>query len=192
MIKDNILSKNFTRREFSGKGLPAVLTINQQAMLDNIVNNILQPVRDRCKKGIRITDCFRTIEKAKSMIARGYNPSTTSDHFWGQAIPLRQLKKRKTYGPVYYYSVGAVDMQAWNPKETFFLFNMMYDMSTHQEIKIGQLIYEENPDRKTSWIHVANPVSLIYSDEFIKKYPFLVKTKYLTSYTNGKTYKVFK
>lgn len=55
-------------------------------------------------------------------------------------------------------------------------------------INAGQIILERG--KHTYWIHVSNPVSLVYEENFIKTMK-LQRNKYLTSLGNSGKYELF-
>lgn len=59
--------------------------------LDNMLNLIfycLQPIRDKLKKPIKITNGYRSYALWNKLNQLGYKPSKTSQHLYGQAADL--------------------------------------------------------------------------------------------------------
>jgi hypothetical protein len=180
------LSKNFSSEEFTKipyEQLPKL----QQLMLQNITNNILQPIRNEVGKSITVTSGMRTSEDYERLKAKGFFPSESSDHFYGTGFALSDPNKILKYGKTYFYSVGAADFTVLGmlPKD---VFNICYHMVQNGELDIGQLILEYGGVGGSSWIHVSNPQTLIYS---LKASDLFKKTKVLTSDDGGKTYKPY-
>ena len=144
----------------------------------------------------RVTDCYRTRAKYDDMKKRGLWPSETSDHFWGQRIPLTVPKKMKKYGSYYEFSVGAIDIVPAIPGivktevNIFNIFETFVALDQTGDISIGQIIHEKSAKTGAEWIHVANPVDLVYNHEIIQAL-HLTKSKYLTTKDGGRTYQVY-
>lgn len=178
----------FTQKEFTRRGFPVKPTADQSFLLNNLRDKILNPIRHQLSRPVILTDCFRTLAKYYRLLKK-YNPSATSDHFFGQAIPTIRRKDKKRFGKYFKYSVGAVDFRVpgANMRE---VFQVVKELEVNCLIKIGQAILEFNPKRRSSWIHISNPLSLVYSDSFIYDLS-LQKERFLISEDNGKTYKIF-
>lgn len=177
------LSKNFTIEEFQAKGFPTIPTKKERFLLDCLVLR-LQIVRELLGCPIIVTDCYRTYGKYQDMVYRGLFPSETSDHFWGQRIPVYREDKVAKYGTVYDLSVGAVD----------FFPNMNIDEAYGKIVKkvkidggldVGQVIIEKSAT--SSWIHMSNPASVLYSADFIRRI-IPAREMFLASSDGGKTY----
>jgi len=166
--------------EFQKKGLPKTLNTSQIIMKVNLRDKILNPIRDESKTPCNLTDCYRTMAKY-IRLQKKYNPSQTSDHFWGQSIPTKGYKRR-VYGPYYSYSVGAVDFQA-NKLES--VFENVLDLIGRKKINPGQIILEYG--KRLPWIHISNPAILIYSRQFIANLA-MQSNRILISHDNGKSY----
>ena len=198
MSTDIELSKNFYLHEFTNIDHYKI-TIPQWDMLFNLTNNILEPIRKLLGDyPIYITNGVRTYQDYQNLLCNGYNPSITSDHFFGNVIKIPESFNYKItkYGKYYFYSVGACDfyhkklsckevfdklLKYANKKEKSLSFPE--DVSK-KKIKIGQLILEQN--KKSKWLHISNPGTLIFSNKINKDY--LNRKPFLTSYDNGKTY----
>jgi zinc D-Ala-D-Ala carboxypeptidase len=79
------LSKNFTLEELThtNSGLPNVPTDIEIAKLTELVNNVLQPIRDRLGKPIKVNSGFRSLAVNKA--AGGVS---TSQHCKGEAADI--------------------------------------------------------------------------------------------------------
>jgi hypothetical protein len=176
------LSENFSLEEITDVQWSS-LTVSQREMVNNIVLMILQPIRNTIKTSITITSGMRDTIDFFRLKENGYNPSETSDHFYGRQVPLYSIDKLSKFGPTYSFAVGACDIQAKG-----MTVNSLFEIITHMnkvgQIKCGQIIREMGSGKE--WVHISNPMSLIYSDWLINKY--LVKQTYLVSNDAGKTY----
>jgi hypothetical protein len=158
----------------------------------NLVFSILNPIRIAVGRPISINDCYRTSEKYDSMLLdQSCNPSATSDHFWGQSIPLSDPLLKAKFGSYYTFSAGAVDFRIPSVQDMALLFEKIVSMDRVGVINAGQCIleaaYDSNKKMTKQWIHVSNPRTLVYTQTFIKSFG-INKTKYLVSNDNGKTY----
>jgi len=144
------------------------LTEAQQRMIDMMLDT-LNKIEAYHGKKINIASGLRTLADYNRLKAGGYNPSRTSDHFYG-LMPF-------TAGAVDFFTDGTA--------------NLFYDLYGKRkngriilpngEFQVGQMILEKN---KTHWIHIANPRRL-----FDPKAP-LPKQMFLRSDDNGKTYRL--
>lgn len=183
------LSKNFHLKEFT-KLHESQLTPIQRYLLKSLCEEVLQPIRNFLSCRIKVTSGLRMIEDVKRLKAAGYNPSETSDHFFGESVPLSRTIKIARFGSFYSYSVGAGDIiPACGAEIAFWKLRPYFNPVTgevnlpEQIIKIGQLILEKG---NTYWMHVSNPTTLVYSETFASKY--LKKTPFLISLDNGRSY----
>lgn len=168
------LTANFSLSEFT----TSEINDYQMSLLQLLADN-LQLVRDNLQEyaepgknvSITVTSGFRTQADYDRLKAKGYNPSTTSDHFFGL-----QLQARPT--------LGAADIVikncTLNHRE---IAGKIIEWDKAGKVHFGQVIYEYNPATKVSWVHLGNDWKLIFSDKinFFRK-------KYLMSLNNGKTY----
>jgi hypothetical protein len=143
----------------------------QTMMVNSIIDHILTPIENYAGK-IKITSGIRSLKDLDRLIKEGYNPSRTSDHFYG-FLP---------------FTAGAVDFILASG-DTFNLYYDLYKKYNKEkdrivlpkaEIQVGQMILEKN---KTYWIHIANPRRLFYSNTC----PLPGKI-FLRSDDNGKNY----
>jgi len=183
----------FTPSEFIKKGFPNPAGPVELFLLKNLRDKILNPIRREIGRPMRITDCYRIIAKYKRMLearnkdgSRKYNPSATSDHFWGQPVPTIKKRDRQKYGKIYSFSVGAVDFYIPRVKMAD-VFDFVVGMEKEFKIRTGQIVLEHNPATKFSWIHISNPKEILLSDTVINDLG-LSKFKYLISENNGKSY----
>lgn len=174
-------SNFFTQEEFEAAGFPTAPTALETFLLRNLMIHVLDPIRSAVGSPCHINDCYRSYTKYIKMQS-SYNPSPTSDHFWGQAIPSSDPKTQERFGPYFCYGVGAVDIKFPNGPAIESVFALIRTL----KLPLGQCILEVNGSSK--WIHVSNPKTLCYSAEVIEAVG-LAKVMYLTSDDNGKTYK---
>ena len=185
------LSKNFDYWEFRPHRATKDWAPNsryQKELLLNLVTN-LQVVRSAMPKGayMLITSGVRTMSDFIRLKDAGYNPSTTSDHFFGVPIPISEnSRKYKTFGGMYSFSVGAADcVPIGMPADKF--FNLAVDLTRNGECDFGQIILERNSSGTKEWIHFGGCANNFFSPIVTS---MLNKSKYLMSANNGKTYVV--
>lgn len=185
-IANDQISDHFPIREFTKRDFPKSPTLLEQYLLNYIKKN-LNIIREFIDSAIIITDCYRDLEKYNRLIEDGYNPSPTSDHFWGQPIPILRNRDQNKYGDYYTYSSGAVDfvVPKCDMKE---VFNSIIELYKNNYIDIGQCILENNPKTGSEWIHFSNPKNVIYNNKIINAIG-LSKYMFLKSNDNGKSYK---
>ena len=186
----------FKKSEFESHGFPVKPTPLESFMLANLVYNILNPIRVAVGLPIYINDCYRTMAKYYDLIKRKYNPSPTSDHFWGQSIPTIRQKDKNKYGKTYSFSSGAVDFGCRNTGSLVHVFNTIRELVDKKVIDVGQCILESKwiteKGKKvivSQWIHISNPREIIYNKEFMEELQIKPR-KFLYSSDNGKTYKL--
>lgn len=158
----------------------------QRILIKNLAKN-LQIVRSAMPKnssimvtsGLRMTSDFARLKKA------GYNPSTTSDHNFGNSVPLKiNSKKYKKYGPTYNFSVGAADCVPLK-MAAIDLFNLAVDFTRKKKCRFGQVIYEKNPVTGAEWVHFGGDPVYVFSDHIVK---FIKRTRFMKSLDGGKGY----
>ncbi len=183
------LSKNFYLSEFT-KLSDSQVTPVQKFLLKALCNDILEPLRAFFSCPINVTSGMRTRDDYNRLKARGYHPSETSDHFFGEAVPLTRKSKIQKFGNFYSYSVGAADIVPACGADV--AFDRLKDYISpiagwvsfpQVNLRVGQLILEHG---KSYWLHVSNPATLVYSRQFAKEY--LKRIHFLKSLDNGKTY----
>jgi len=201
MGKPILKNLNFSYEEVQRVGFPLNPTAKQVFLLEHLFKQI-QNVKDVIEftfsqhVPFRVTDCYRTVEKYQDMKNRGLYPSATSDHFWGQHIPVSSASNLKKYGPIYEFSTGAADIVPSIPGiikdecNRFRIFETIVQLDRSEDISLGQVIYEKSVKTGTEWIHVSNPIDLIYNSGMIDKLN-LIKSKYLTTKDGGRTYQVY-
>lgn len=183
------LSDHFSLGEFTREAENR-FSPTQIFLLQSICQNILEPMRAFLSCPIKVVSGVRTRGDYDRLIKQGYHPSETSDHFFGETVPLSRATKIQRFGPTYSYSVGAADiMPACSAEEAFSRMRQYFRPATgivelpNMNVKIGQLILERS---KTYWLHVSNPATLVYSEIFADRY--LKKAPFLMSLDNGKSY----
>jgi hypothetical protein len=173
------LTKNFSISEFS----ETVPSDFQMSMLRILAENI-QKVRDalNLKESswridsskeiqISINNGFRTIEDYYRLIKEGYNPSKTSDHFFG----LSPFSPKP--------SLGAADIKLANCKKDLLdVHAFIIELYKAGTVKFGQIIYEKG--NNNPWIHLGND----WTDIFSSKITGNTRIRFLCSLDNGKTY----
>jgi hypothetical protein len=125
---------------------------------------------------------------------KGYNPSETSDHYFGNVVLISSERKVERYGDYYPYSVGACDIVpkcAGGAQHAFdkLIVHANKKRSTLElpggDVKLGQLILERRGS--SQWLHIANHPSVVYCDRMCEI--LLRRTPFLVTLDNGKTYK---
>ena len=114
----------------------------------------------------------------------GYNPSTTSDHFYGMAVA-------QPAGGVYTASIGAVDLGVPN-LDKLFLKIVQYFASRKPVDRPRQLIYETGVHANGwhyNWLHYANIPSKVLSADVAASR--LHRSPLLTSEDGGRTYQPY-
>lgn len=184
------ITNNFWWHEFAPHGagrdwLPQHKLM--QLMLKILAEN-LQILRSYYSQSIfNVSSGVRSLVDYQRLKAAGYNPSTTSDHYCGQAIPLESgTSKFKKYGSFYTFSVGAADIVP-SGISSMDLFSLAVDFDLKGKVNFGQIIYENNPASGSEWIHFGNDPGLFFQPEVVE---FFQRKKYLTSIDGGKTYLV--
>lgn len=176
--------KNYFRMsEFISQGFPENPSKEQKLMIWNLRDEILNPIRQEINSRIDIVDCCRGISEYNLLKKKGYKPSKTSDHFFGNIITEAGSNGEIITSK---YSVGAVDFYC--PRKNMDeVFRIAREMAIGLKINPGQVILETGFRGK--WIHISNPKNLVYSDSFIEEMR-LMKNRFLISTDNGRTYKV--
>lgn len=183
------ITKNFSFHEFGPKGCGKnwVPDNEYQKMLITDLASNLQILIDKAPKkisiiissGIRVMDDFYRLQGS------GYNPSETSDHFFGAAVPIKTTsKKYEKFGPTYNFSVGAADcIPSGMPVIDFFKHAM--NCFRGSDVKFGQIIYEKDPVKKVEWVHLSNYYEKYFSNQTVD---WLAKTRFMKSVDGGKSY----
>lgn len=179
--RTNQVKTDFPLIEFQRKGFPVDSSIKERFMLYLLIAT-LQFIRDEIGVPMIITDCYRGRERYMDMLSKGYYPSETSDHFFGQKMPVGNPAKVELYGKWFDLSAGAVDFKCIDIEKNF---HKMVQMAMSGDIKIGQLILETNGNSK--WIHISNDPEAIYGKVLASKLP-IVRRPYLCSLDGGRTY----
>lgn len=179
------LTKNFKLSEFT-----SVEPNDYQMVLIQVLAESLQNLRDMLQVyavegkevSITITSGLRTQADYERLKAKGYNPSATSDHFFGY-----QAKSLPT--------IGAADIKVKNCvlnlkqiAAKIIEWNTWGDVG---EAMFGQVIYEYNPATKAEWIHLGNSWNKVFGST-VSDVVSGMRKQYLMSLDNGKTYQDFK
>lgn len=129
------LSKNFSLRELTESntairhGIDNSPDAHQISSLAELVENVLQPLRDRIGHPIRVSSGFRNIETNRAI-----GGSSTSDHCRGCAVDVKLVIDGENKSEIIYHTLLAMD------------------------IPFKQLIWEfgdENLDGTPQWVHIA-------------------------------------
>lgn len=156
-----------------------------QVYLFESIKKKLNIVRHRIHSPIIITSFTRTVKKYKSLINRGYHPSATSDHFWGEPILTLRRRDRLKYGKFFIFSAGAVDIVT--PKiDTEYVFSLIVKLQKANKVNFGQIIYERS--ERSEWIHLSNPRTLVFNLSFLQRIG-AIKYPFLKSIDGGKSYR---
>lgn len=133
------LSKNFTLEELVAsdtakkKGISNTPNATQIASLKKLCETILQPIRDKYGKPIKVTSGYRCLK-----LNTAVKGSKTSQHVKAQAA----------------------DIQAYDGNNAE-LFNIIKKMIENKEIKVGQLIWEYGTKKNPNWVHVSLPYTKV-------------------------------
>lgn len=184
------ITPNFFYYEFRPKARPKTWIPPgeyQRMLLQNLAQN-LQIVRSAMPENtsLHITSGLRAPADFARLKKAGYNPSPTSDHNFGNAVPLKiNTVKYKKYGPTYNFSVGAADSVPVE-METIDLFHLAIDLTKKKKCRFGQVIYEKNPATGAEWVHFGGDTEYVFSDEIVK---FLNRIQFMESLDGGRSYK---
>lgn len=183
------ITKNFSFWEFGPNGCSKSWVPDneyQKRLITDLALN-LQILRDLASKkiSISISSGVRTIEDFYRLQGSGYNPSETSDHFCGNAVPIKSTsEKYKKFGPTYNFSVGAADCIPSGISVINF-FQLAMNAFRDSKVKFGQIIYEKN--KKVEWVHLSNDYEKYFSMQTVE---WLAKTRFMKSIDGGKTYTI--
>lgn len=158
----------------------------QTKLIINLAKNIeviRQAMPSNCS--IFISSGVRTKSDYDRLKASGYNPSDTSDHFFGFAVPIDPSNaKYKKFGPTYNFSVGAADCIP-NGMSIQDFFKLACEKTRSGVCRFGQVIHEYDPSSKKEWVHLGGDYTAFFEYDIVR---FLGKTQFLTSVDGGKTY----
>lgn len=99
------------------------------ANLTKLAKEVLQPIRNKYGKAITVTSGYRSVK-----LNAAIGGVKTSQHVKGEAADIKCTATSKAY-----------------------LFNLIKDMISKGEIKVGQLIWEYGTKKEPNWIHVSLP-----------------------------------
>lgn len=151
-------------------------------MLDEAVelcNEVQEFVQRQCTP----TSGIRTLDDLARLVRAGYNPSPTSDHFFGLAVPYK--------GTTYTQSVGAVDLYVPGLRSVFkHIVNYFLTKYPNPIDRPRQLIFETSA-KGNDWLHIANVPSRVLSPKMALA--SLHRNPLLYNFENGKSghYHVF-
>jgi hypothetical protein len=157
-------------------------------MLIEVLADQIQIIRNNLPSGggLVITSAVRLQSDIDRLLDLGYNPSVTSDHFFGKSIlSKKNTRKIEFFGGEYYFSVGAVDLVGTkaSPDE---IFETCRKLARKGEISVGQVINERGSG--SGWVHVSNSRKNIYDKLSQMGYFREEEPQFLTSTDNGRTY----
>ena len=158
----------------------------QRMLFTTMAVNILNIIADHFGVIPHVTSGQRLESDYERLIAAGYHPADTSDHFYGAVVPCRTPEHIAKYGKTYSLSVGASDI-IFPGIDTFKAYEEIVELDKTGKICCGQIIHEYGSGK--DWIHVANDPILFYSDKVV--HDLLNRPKYLYSKDDGKTYEVY-
>lgn len=133
------LTKNFTLEELYASATANRKGINNyppESMMENIkeLAELLQKIRDKYGYPIHVNSGYRCLALNNTV-----GGSKTSQHVIGQAA----------------------DIVATGGRTNAHLFNVIKEMITSGEIKVGQLIWEYGTKQEPNWVHVSLPYSKV-------------------------------
>ena len=106
--------------------------------LSKLAFNVLDKIREKYGKPIRISSGFRSKALNNELKKQGSKPSDTSNHLWGAAADIQPSNAATT-------------------NDVVELYNFIEKMLDNGEIKLCELLREFND--KSTWVHVAIPNS---------------------------------
>jgi hypothetical protein len=149
-------------------------------LLDEAVE-LCNEVQDFVNRQCVPTSGLRTIDDFLRLKRNGYNPSVTSDHFFGLPVPVN--------GKTYTGAVGAVDLYIPGLRSVFLhIVNYFLTKYPNPIDRPRQLIFETSA-KGNDWLHIANVPSRIFTQKVAQSR--LNARPLLYSLDNGKTYQVF-
>lgn len=176
------MTKHFKFEEFTSRGFPTRPSKKEQYLLERLAYR-LECAMEVLGCAITITDCYRSYEKYQAMVYDGLFPSETSDHFWGQRVPVATLSKIEKYGTSYDMSVGAVYFRV--SMDINEAYTRLLSAVKNSKFDVGQLIIEKS--KTAQWIHMSNPAGVLYNT--VAAMTLIPKrTMFLASNDGGKTY----
>ena len=169
ITRDQLLPKGFV------PDAPTIVLLDEAVELDNEVQDFVQR---QCTP----TSGLRTIDDYLRLKRNGYNPSASSDHFYGLAVPV-QANNGVASG-----TIGATDLYIPGLKTLFgHIVNYFLTKYPNPVDRPRQMIYETGPNG--DWLHIANVPSRVLSPKMAlaKLHP----TPILYSLDNGKSYHAY-
>lgn len=155
------LSRNFSLSELiqsttaTRKGIDNNPSAEHIHNLSALVENVLQPLRDKIGKPIRVTSGYRCEELNASIGGASRNGKQTSDHCFGRAVDIKLIIDGKNESQLLY--LGLIEMN----------------------IPFKQLIWEFGDDETPQWCHVSFDKNNNKCQK-LKAYKDNGKTKYST------------
>lgn len=179
------VTDNFSYYEFRPKDTPKTWRPEfelQNIMIIELAEN-LQVLRNEFGMPMTINSGVRVIDDYNRLLRAGYNPSSTSDHYCANIVPIKPTNKKYTlFGSLYSYSVGAGDVKI-NGDYTG-LFNLALLLNMEGKTHFGQIILESTSSG-AKWIHFGNNPSKFFSEAICN---LINRTPYLATTNGGKSY----
>lgn len=169
-----------------------MLAENLQKLVEEMDKEINGKGKDKGSSpvGITIISGVRTLADFKRFRRNGYQASRTSDHYFGDPVPLAPgTEKYELYGRLFCQSVGAVDCIPIGMDNKEF-FKIAKKCSKTNKCDFGQVIIEYTPQTKDEWIHISNDPYNFFSKKLANK--IKKANKYLQTIDGGKTYQIIK
>jgi hypothetical protein len=174
------LSRNLSIKEFTGS-MPSdyqlsfmkIIAGNIQKLRDSLNSQEASSWKTDISKDIQISinNGLRTIDDYNRLLAKGYNPSKSSDHFFGLSPFFPKP------------SLGAADISLVNCKKDLWeVHEFIISLYKKGVVKFGQIIYEKG--KNNPWIHLGNDWTDIFSSNITGN----TRQRFLVSMDNGKTY----
>jgi len=183
------LTINFSIKEFrpNGQSSSWIPDFKLQTIFIQELANSLQIIRNMFGKPLIIGNGIRGASDFMRLIEKGYHPSPTSDHFFGNVVPIGAPHRLyPILGHYYSFSVGAADVISDNPMG---LFNLAIQLNESGKTSFGQIIHETDPIKKTEWVHFGNKREKFYSEIICN---LIGKEKYLYTIDGGITYQPYR
>lgn len=150
----------------------------QQHLLEEMVL-LINELQEFLGVQIRVGSGLRSAEDVNRLIKQGYNPSRTSDHFYGISVQQKN-------GSYYADSVGAADLYIPGLAKLFLKIVDFYGKEPDATKRPHQIIYETG--KASDWLHIANRVSSAYAPALAPK--MISKRPLLYSLDCGKSYSI--
>ena len=152
-----------------------------QVVLLEAMTALIAELQDFLGVAVKAGCGLRSDADVKRLIAQGYNPSRTSDHFYGIPMPQKD-------GTFYTDSCGAADLYVAGLPGLFGHIVDHFARIADPAARPHQMIYETG--KFSDWLHIANAPLVAFPDAAAAK-KHLSPRPLLYSFDCGKTYQVF-